>query len=118
MLRTLAAFFITLLLANAALAQQIRAVSGTGAAVTTAIDGSIVWVGTAPTTWAVTLPANPNNGTTIRLATDTTLTTLVTVTASSGDTLVAAFASQTLTANTTVVGWQYYAPTRIWYRIQ
>lgn len=120
MRKLLAGLIILLGLASPALAQNaaIRTLSGTGAMVTTAPVGLLVWVGTAPTTWAVTLPSAPNNGDAVHLTTDTTLTTLVTVTAASGDTLVASFASQTLTANTTIVGWRYYAPSRTWYRIQ
>jgi hypothetical protein len=92
--------------------------SGSGAATSTATPGTLCWVGTAPTTWAVTLPAAPVNGAFVRLCTDTTLTTMVTVTAGSGDTLTTAFASQTLTANTTFPAWQYFAATKIWYRVQ
>ena len=92
--------------------------SGSGAATSTAVPGSLCWVGTAPTTWAVTLPAAPANGTFVRLCTDTTLTTMVTVTAGSGDTLTTTYASQTLTANASFPTWQYYSATKIWYRIQ
>lgn len=109
-------------LASPALAQQpvfgIRTISGSGAATVTTTPGTLIWTGTAPTTWAVTLPPNPPSGTYCYIATDTTLTTRVTVTASSGDTLVASFASQTLTANVTVAGWQFYGPTQTWYRVQ
>lgn len=121
MRKLIAALLLTLGLASAALAQNaiIRTTSGSGAAVNILTQsGTYVWTGTAPTTWAVTLPANPANGDAVHLTTDTTLTNMVTVTAASGDTLVAAFASQLLTANTTIVGWRYYAPTRTWYRIQ
>jgi hypothetical protein len=97
--------------------EPITTKSGSGAATSTATPGSLCWVGTAPTTWAVTLPAAPPDGTYVRLCTDTTLTTMVTVTAGSGDTLTAAFTSQTLTANASWPSWQYYATTKIWYRI-
>lgn len=92
--------------------------SGSGAATSTALPGTLCWVGTAPTTWAVTLPAAPADGTYVRLCSDTTLTTMVTVTAGTGDTLTTTYASQTLTANTTFPSWQYLAATKIWYRIQ
>jgi hypothetical protein len=98
--------------------EPITTVSGSGAATTTAVPGAVCWVGTAPTTWAVTLPAAPVNGAFVHLCTDTTLTTLVTVTAGSGDTLTTTFASQTLTANASFPGWQYLASTKIWYRTQ
>lgn len=97
---------------------QVVTKSGSGAATSTATGGLLVWVGTAPTTWAITLPRNPPDGTIQRVTTDTTLTTMVTVTAGSGDTMAAAFSAQTLTANTTVVAWQYNRPTKIWYRVQ
>ena len=91
--------------------------SGSGAATATATIGTLCWVSTAPTTWAVTLPAAPANGAIVRLCTDTTLTTMVTVTAGSGDTLSTTFASQTLTANASWPAWQYYSTTKIWYRV-
>jgi len=92
--------------------------SGSGAATSTAAPGTLCWVGTAPTTWAVTLPSSPGDGTEVRLCTDTTLTTMVTVTAGSGDTLTTTFSSQTLTANASFPAWQYYRSTKIWYRVQ
>ena len=98
--------------------EPIATKSGSGAATSTATLGSLCWVGTAPTTWAVTLPAAPPNGSFVRLCSDTTLTTLVTVTAGSGDTLTTTFSSQTLTANASFPTWQYFASTKIWYRIQ
>jgi hypothetical protein len=98
--------------------EPITTKSGSGAATSTATNGTLCWVGTAPTTWAVTLPAAPPNGTYLRLCTDTTLTTMVTVTAGAGDTLTTAYTSQTLTANTSTPAWQYYSTTKIWYRIQ
>jgi hypothetical protein len=91
--------------------------SGSGAATSTATIGTLCWVSTAPTTWAVTLPAAPADGAIVRLCTDTTLTTMVTVTAGSGDTLTTTFASQTLTANASWPAWQYLASTKIWYRV-
>ncbi len=92
--------------------------SGSGAATSTAPSGTLCWVGTAPTTWAVTLPAAPANGTFVRLCSDTTLTTMVTVTAGTGDTLTTTFSSQTLTANASFPSWQYFTATKIWYRVQ
>lgn len=97
--------------------QPITTKSGTGSATSTATPGTLCWVSTAPTTWAVTLPAAPADGTVVRLCTDTTLTTMVTVTAGSGDTLTTTFNSQTLTANASFPAWQYKASSKIWYRI-
>lgn len=98
--------------------EPIATKSGSGAATSTAGLGTLCWVGTAPTTWAVTLPAAPANGAWVRLCTDTTLTTMVTVTAGSGDTLTTTFSSQTLTANASFPTWQYFSATKIWYRVQ
>jgi len=92
--------------------------SGSGAATSTATPGTLCWVSTAPTAWAVTLPAAPVNGAIVRLCSDTTLTTMVTVTAGSGDTLTTTFNSQTITANASFPAWQYLASTKIWYRVQ
>lgn len=97
--------------------EPITTQSGSGAATATATPGTLCWVGTAPTTWAVTLPAAPVDGAFVRLCSDTTLTTLVTVTAGSGDTLTTTFNSQTITANASFPQWQYKASTKIWYRI-
>jgi len=98
--------------------EPITTVSGSGAATTTAVPGTLCWVSTAPTTWAVTLPAAPVNGAMVRLCSDTTLTTRVTVTAGTGDTLTTTFSAQTITANASFPGWQYFAATKIWYRVQ
>lgn len=89
--------------------------SGSGAATSTGTGGTLLWTSTAPTTWAVTLPATPADGTSQCLSTDTTLTSRVTVTAASGDTLSATFASQTVTAFTPVC-WQYVYSSKTWYR--
>jgi len=88
----------------------------TGAATSTAAGGTLYWIGTAPTTWAVTLPLNPTDGELVTLDTDTTLTTMVTVTANTGDTLHATYASQTLTALTPVT-FQYQLSSRAWFRL-
>lgn len=98
--------------------QPITTQSGSGAATATATPGTLCWVSTAPTTWGVTLPVLPADGTIVRLCSDTTLTTLVTVTAGTGDTLTTTFANQTVTANASFPAWQFKASTRIWYRIQ
>lgn len=98
--------------------EPIATKSGSGAATSTAVPGTLCWVSTAPTTWAVTLPAAPVNGAYVRLCSDTTLTTLVTVTAGTGDTLTTTYASQTITANASFPTWQYLASTKIWYRVQ
>lgn len=107
-----------LLVATVRNAPQIRVASGSGAATSSALGGTLCWKGTAPTTWAVTLPSGPANGLTVKLCSDTTLTTMVTVTAGSGDTLTTTYASQTITANATFPEWQYRQSDKIWYRVQ
>lgn len=97
---------------------QIRTVSGSGAATLTASGGTTCWKSTAPTTWAVTLPAAPPAGTVVTLCSDTTLTTNVTVTAGSGDTLTTTYNSQTITANASFPAWQYHQSDKVWYRVQ
>lgn len=92
--------------------------SGSGAATSTAVGGTLYWVGTAPTTWAVTLPSPAFEGELVTLTTDTTLTTMVTVTAGAGQTLHATYNSQTLTAGAAPVIFQFKASTSVWYRIQ
>ncbi len=88
----------------------------TGAATSTASGGTLYWIGTAPTTWTVTLPLNPTDGELVTLDTDTTLTTMVTVAANTGDTLHAAYTTQTLTALTPVT-FQYQLSSRAWFRL-
>ncbi len=95
---------------------QFTTKSGSGAATSTAVGGTLYWVSTAPTTWAVTLPLNPTDGEIVTLVTDTTLTTMVTVTAGTGDTLHATYNSQTLTA-LIPVRFQYQLSTRAWFRL-
>ena len=97
----------------------MTSISGSGAATSVGIGGTIVWVGTAPTTWAVTLPTAPPNGTVQTLTSDTTLSSRVTVTAGTGDTIStgAQFTSATLTA-LSVTGWQYLSSSKTWFRNQ
>ena len=98
--------------------EPILTKSGSGAATSTAAPGTLCWVGTAPTTWAVTFQAAPADGSIIHLCTDTTLSSMVTTTAGSGDTMRAALSSSTLTADTSFPGWQYKASSKIWYKVQ
>jgi hypothetical protein len=93
--------------------------SGSGAVTTTAtaLQDTLFWTGTAPTTWTITTPAQPFDGENLIIATDTTLTTLVTLTANTGQTLNATYTSQTITAPGSVA-FQYSAATTKWYRIR
>lgn len=97
--------------------REIVTKSGSGAAtsVMTAGQSTIIWKGTAPTTWAVTLPPAPPDGTIVTLGTDTTLTTMVTVTAGGTDTLSAAESGITLTAKTSIQ-FMYNIADTTWYR--
>ncbi len=100
-------------------ARDVLTKSGSGSATSVMAVGqsTIIWVGSAPTTWTVTLPPAPPDGTIVTLGTDTTLTTMVTVQAASGDTLSAAVSGVTLTAKT---GMQfvYNAANTTWYQIR
>lgn len=102
--------------------QAISLISGSGAATTTATQqqGTLMWTGAAPTTWAVTLPNPAYDGEILTLGTDTTLTTMVTVTATTSpenQTLAAAYAAQTLTVSTSVA-FQFSNSALKWYRIR
>jgi hypothetical protein len=79
-----------------------------------------MWTGTAPTTWAITLPNPAFDGEVVTVGTDTTLTTMVTVTAAASpqnQTLPVAFAAQTVTAGTTAQ-WQFNFAALKWFRIR
>jgi len=97
----------------------IQLFSGSGAQTfsATTANSTLYWVGTAPTTWAITLPPTPFDGEIIQVATNTTLTTLVTVTPATGTTLDGTFNSQTISANTSVE-WQFSFGTQKWYRLR
>jgi hypothetical protein len=96
--------------------------SGSGAFVTTATNANstLFWTGTAPTTWAITLPNPAFDGEVVQVSTDTTLTTMVTVTAGTSpqnQTLAAAFAAQTVTAGQSVE-FQFNFANLKWFRIR
>jgi hypothetical protein len=97
----------------------MRIISGAGAVVSTTsnADGTLMWSGTAPTTWAITLPTPAFDGQMVTIATDTTLTTLVTVTAPAGQTLNGTFNSQTISANGSVE-FRFNFATLKWFRTQ
>jgi len=94
-------------------------ISGSGAVTTAATqaNSTLYWAGTAPTTWAITLPSPAFDGEIVEVATNTTLTTLVTVTPGTGQTLDGTFNSQTISANTSVE-FQYNASGSKWYRLR
>jgi len=97
----------------------MRIISGSGAVTTTtsAADGTLMWSGTAPTTWGITLPSPAFDGQIVTVATDTLLTTLVTVTAGTGQTLNQTYTTQTLAANVSVE-FRFNFATLKWYRTQ
>jgi hypothetical protein len=100
-------------------ATALKTFSGAGAQTYTALstDSTLYWVGAAPTTWTVTTPAVPWDGEILTLATDTLLTTLVTLTANTGQTLNTAFTSQTIAAKASVE-FQYSVATSKWYQMR
>lgn len=93
--------------------------SGSGAQTVTAtnLQSTLYWTGTAPTTWTITTPTIPYDGQLLQISSDTTLTSLVTLTANTGQTLNVAFTSGTVTASTSVL-YQYSQATTKWYRLQ
>lgn len=97
----------------------MRIISGSGAVTTTtsAADGTLMWSGAAPTTWSIPLPSPAFDGQMVTLATDTTLTTMVTVTAGTGQTLNQTYTSQTIAANASVEFRFNFALLK-WYRTQ
>ena len=83
--------------------QAFNTFSGSGAFTTAATqaNSTMMWTGTAPTTWTITLPNPAFDGEIVEVGTDTTLTTNVTVQAAStpqNQTMAATFTSQTVTA--------------------
>jgi len=102
--------------------QAISLISGSGAATTAATQqqGTLMWTGAAPTTWAVTLPNPAYDGEVLCLGTDTTLTTLVTVTALTtpeNQTLAAAFSAQTISVGTSTC-FQFTNATLKWFKLR
>jgi hypothetical protein len=94
-------------------------VSGAGGVTTptTAQNSTLMWSGAAPTTWTVTTPAAPVDGQILSLGTDTTLTTMVTITPTGTQTLSSAFSAQTITAATSVE-YQYSLTANKWFRLR
>ena len=109
-------FLCTYLLRNG---QALSVITGSGAVTQTMTpqQSTLMWHSTAPTSWTVTTPASPFDGEIIVLATDTTLTSLVTLTANTGQTLSATFSAQTITAATSAM-WQYNYSGSVWYRVR
>ena len=93
--------------------------SGAGAQTYTALttDSLLYWVGTAPTTWTITTPVTPWDGQMIQIGTDTTLTTLVTLTANTGQSLDTTYTSQTIAAKASAE-FLYSASTTKWYQVR
>jgi hypothetical protein len=95
----------------------VPSVSGNPTTSLTTANSTVYWVGTAPTTWTVNLPASPFDGEIVSVGTDTTLTSMVTVVAATGTSLNSTYASQTLSAKTSVE-FQYSAGTTKWYELR
>lgn len=98
-------------------AMQIFSGSGTVNTTLTQANSTVYWHSTAPTAWNITLPSPAFDGEVVSVATDTTLTTMVTITAGSGQSLSSTYNAQTLSANTSVE-WQYSRGTTTWYRVR
>lgn len=97
----------------------LRVFSGSGAQTYTATtqDSTLYWTSTAPTTWTITTPPSPSNGQILTIGTDTLLTSLVTLTANTGQTINTAFSSGTINAASSIA-YQYSTSTTKWYRIR
>jgi hypothetical protein len=102
--------------------QAFTTFSGSGAQTTAATqaNATLMWTGTAPTTWTVTLPNPAFDGEIVEVGTDTTLTTNVTVQAAStpqSQTMAATFTSQTVTAGASVE-FRFSYPLLKWWRMR
>jgi hypothetical protein len=100
----------------------LSVISGSGAATTLATQqqGTLMWSGTAPTTWTITLPNPAFDGEIVRVSTDTTLTTLVTVQAAAtpqNQVMSAAVSGITVAVGTTSA-WQFNFAALKWFRLQ
>lgn len=95
----------------------VATTSGSGSATYTLTTdiATVIWTGTAPTTFGVTLPIGAADGFIATVGTNTTLTTMVTVSAPSDSSLAAAYSAQTLTAPASVA-WQKSGA--VWHRIR
>ncbi len=100
-------------------ATGLKTFSGSGAQAYQMLpsDSTLFWIGAAPANWTVTTPTAPYDGQILQLATDTTLTSLVTLTPATGQTLQATFNSQTLTAGVSLE-WMYVLATTKWQRLR
>ena len=104
-------------LRNATSLKIFASVTGNPVYTATTNDSTLYWVGTAPTTWTITTPAKPFDGEVLTIATDTTLTSMVTLTANTGQSLNSAYSNVTLTAKTSVE-FQYSVATTKWYELR
>jgi hypothetical protein len=100
----------------------INTFSGAGTPTTSATiqQSTLMWTGTAPTSWTINLPNPAFDGEIIQVSSDTTLTTMVTVQTTTGpqtQTLSATFNSQTITAATSAE-WQYVNSLSKWFRLR
>lgn len=98
---------------------SFKTFSGSGAQTYTALisDSTLYWVGTAPSSWTITTPAKPFDGEILTLATDTTLTSMVTLTANTGQSLNSSYTNQTISAKGSVE-FQYSVATTKWYELR
>ena len=102
---------------NGAAFLAVPSVSGSPITTLTQANSTVYWVGTAPTAWTINLPVGPFDGEIVSVGTDTTLTSMVTVVAGAGSSLNSTFASQTISAKSSVE-FQYSAGTTKWYELR
>jgi hypothetical protein len=95
----------------------VPSVSGNPITTLTQSNSTVYWVGTAPTTWTVNAPVPAFDGEIVTIATDTTLTSMVTFVAGTGQSLNTTYANQTISAKTSVE-FQYSAGTTKWYELR
>lgn len=102
---------------NGAAFLVVPSVTGNPTTTLTQANSTVYWVGTAPTTWTVNLPVPAFDGEIVSVGTDTTLTSMVTVVAGTGQSLNSTFSNQTISAKTSVE-FQYSAGTTKWYELR
>lgn len=102
---------------NGAALLVVPSVTGNPTTSLTQANSTVYWVGTAPTTWTVNAPVPAFDGEIVTIATDTTLTSMVTFVAGTGQSLNSSFSNQTISAKSSVE-FQYSASTTKWYELR
>lgn len=107
------------LVRNGAALTPVSGIAGTPVNVMTQSNSTMYWFGAAPTTWTVNLPNPAFDGEIATIGTDTTLTSMVTVTpvAGSGQGMNTTFSAQTISAKTSVE-FQFSASANKWFELR